>query len=484
MSDPLWTFADFLAATRGRPLGAAPQAVTGISIDSRTIQAGEAFFAIKGDAHDGHDFVAKALAAGAATAVIARAHLSALGTARGSLVVVDDVLEALAALGRAARARTQARIAAVTGSVGKTGTKEMLAKALADEGPVHYSPASFNNHWGVPLTLARMPAGARYAVFEIGMNHAGEITPLTKMVRPHVVIVTNVEAVHLEYFRDVTEIARAKAEIFLGVEKGGAAIVNRDNPHYGLLADAARAAGIETVVGFGEDPAAEARLEVVKLKPECSCVSARILGEEVSYKLGAPGRHLVQNSLAVLAAVNLLGGDMAKAAMALAGMAAPKGRGARIALRVRGGRATLIDESYNANPTSMRAAIALLGQAVPAGEGRRIAVLGDMRELGAEGPALHAGLAPALAAARVDRVYLAGPLMKSLWDVLPAAQRGAWAPAAADLHSALYETIGIGDVIMVKGSNASRMAPLVEAIRARFEPADGATSERQGQEIA
>ncbi|MBN8994509.1 MAG: UDP-N-acetylmuramoylalanyl-D-glutamyl-2,6-diaminopimelate--D-alanyl-D-alanine ligase [Rhizobiales bacterium] len=484
MSAPLWTFADFLAGTGGRPIGASPEAVTGISIDSRTIGKGDAFFAIRGDAHDGHDFVGKALAAGAATAVVARAHLSALGTVRGSLVAVDDVLEALADLGRAARSRSQARIAAVTGSVGKTSTKETLARALAGEGPVHYSPASFNNHWGVPLTLARMPADSRFAVFEIGMNHPGEITPLVKMVRPHVAIVTTVEAVHLEFFRDVAEIARAKAEIFLGVEPDGAAVINRDNPHYELLADAARAAGIAHVVGFGENREAEARLEVVKLKPECSCVSANILGEEIAYKLGAPGRHLVQNSLAVLAAVSLLGGDMAKAALALAAMPAPKGRGARFALKVKGGSATLIDESYNANPASMRAAIALLGQAMPQPRGRRIAILGDMRELGAEAPALHAGLAQPLAEAQVDLVYLAGPLMQSLWDALPPDVRGAHAASAADLLPALYETIGIGDVIMVKGSNASRMGPLAEAIRTRFAPAPGPAEQRQGQEIA
>jgi UDP-N-acetylmuramoyl-tripeptide--D-alanyl-D-alanine ligase len=371
----------------------------------------------------------------------------------------------------------------VTGSVGKTSTKEMLAAALAGDGAVHYSPASFNNHWGVPLTLARMPADCAFAVFEIGMNHAGEITPLTRMVRPHVAIVTTVEPVHLEFFKDVTGIAKAKAEIFLGVEPGGAAIINRDNPHYGLLADAARAAGVTTIVGFGEEPSAEARLEVVKLKPECSCVSAGILGEEVSYKLGAPGRHMVQNSLAVLAAVSLLGADLAKAALALAAMAPPKGRGARFPLGIRGGAATLIDESYNANPASMRAAIALLGQTAPAGQGRRIAILGDMRELGPQGPALHAGLAAALAEAKVDSVYAAGPLMRHLFEALPVARRGLHAETAAELLPALYETLGIGDVIMVKGSNASRMGPLAEAIRTRFQPRR-APAEGQGQEIA
>ncbi len=484
MSRPLWTFSAFLEATRGSPLGVRPDAIEGISIDSRTVTKGDAFFALRGDNFDGHDFVVQALAAGAATAVVARDRLAGFGKIKGSLVLVDDVLQALADLGRAARARSEAKIAAVTGSVGKTSTKEMLARALEADGTVHYSPASFNNHWGVPLTLARMPQSARFAIFEIGMKHAGEITPLTRMVRPHVAIVTNVEAVHLEFFKSVKAIARAKAEIFLGVEKGGAAIINRDNPHYALLAKEARAAGIETIVGFGEHQRAEARLEVAKLKPECSCVSARILGDEISYKLGAPGRHIVQNSLAVLAAVNLLGGDLAKGALALAGMTAPKGRGARHRLGVKGGEATLIDESYNANPTSMAAAIALLGQVPQSGQGRRIAVLGDMLELGRESPALHAGLAPVLAEAGVERVYLAGTLMKSLWDVLPAKQRGAYAPTAAELESALYEGIGIGDVIMVKGSKASRMTPLVEAIRARFEPARGAVEERQGQEIA
>jgi UDP-N-acetylmuramoyl-tripeptide--D-alanyl-D-alanine ligase len=482
MTEALWTFSDFVKATRGRPLGIKPEAITGIAIDSRTVAAGEAFFAIKGERLDGHDYVGKALGAGAACAVVAAERLASFGRIKGPLVVVKDVLAALADLGRAARARSAARIAAVTGSVGKTGTKEMLARTLAADGEVHYSPASFNNHWGVPLTLAGMPVSARYGVFEIGMNHAGEIEPLVKMVRPHVAIVTTVEPVHLEYFKTVKDIARAKGEIFLGVETGGAALINRDNPHYTLLAKLARDAGIERVIGFGEHKRAEVRLEVAKLKPECSCVSASILGEEVSYKLGAPGRHLVQNSLAVLAAVSLMGGDLAKAALALARMPAPKGRGARYRLDVGGHGATLIDESYNANPASMRAAIALLGQATPGKHGRRMAILGDMRELGAKSPELHAGLAEALTEAEVDRVYLAGPLMRSLWDVLPNDKRGGYAEAAADLQDAVETAIRPGDVIMVKGSNASRMGPLVEALKARFVGDSDAADQRQGEE--
>jgi len=479
---PLWTFAEFLAATRGRPLGIKPEAVTGISIDTRTIAPGDAFFAIKGERLDGHDYVTKALAAGAGCAVIAEERLTRFAGVKGPLVVVPEVLAALADLGRAARARSDARIVAVTGSVGKTTTKEMLVRALAPEGEVHSSPASFNNHWGVPLTLARMPRSARFGIFEIGMNHAGEITPLTRMVRPHVAIVTTVEPVHLEYFRSVKGIARAKAEIFLGVVEGGAALINRDNPHYALLAKLAREAGVARIIGFGEHRKAEIRLDVAKLKPECSCISANILGEPVSYKLGAPGRHLVQNSLAVLGAVSLMGGDLAKACLELAGMPAPKGRGARYHLDVGGQGATLIDESYNANPASMRAAIALLGQATPGKLGRRIAVLGDMRELGKDAPELHAGLVEPLREAEVDRVYLAGPLMRALWEVIPNDIRGAYAESAAELQPMIEKAIGRGDVVMVKGSNASRMGPLVEALKQRYVRNSGEVEERQGEE--
>jgi UDP-N-acetylmuramoyl-tripeptide--D-alanyl-D-alanine ligase len=316
-----------------------------------------------------------------------------------------------------------------------------------------------------------MPADAAFAVFEIGMNHAGEIAPLTRLVQPHVAIVTTVEPVHLEFFASVADIARAKGEIFEGVVPGGAAIVNRDNPHYDLLAALARDAGVGRLVGFGEHAGAEARAELVKLKPECSCVSASILGEPVSYKLGAPGRHLVQNSLAVLAAVSLLGADLAAATLALGQLSASKGRGARLRLAVPGGgSATLIDESYNANPASMGAAIRLLGQIEPEGQGRRIAVLGDMRELGPTSLELHAGLASDLVEAQVDAVFLAGPHMRALHDALPAALRGGYAETAAELEASVADSVERGDVIMVKGSNASRMWALVERLRAELAP--------------
>jgi UDP-N-acetylmuramoyl-tripeptide--D-alanyl-D-alanine ligase len=476
---PLWTFDALVASTGGRSIGARPDAVTGISIDSRTIASGDAFFAIKGDTHDGHDFVSTALARGASTAVVAESRLAGLGRNRGSLTIVADVLDALRRLGIASRARSRAGIAAVTGSVGKTTTKEMLAAALAAEAPTHSSPASFNNHWGVPLTLARMPESARYGVFEIGMNHAGEIEPLVKMVRPHVAVITTVDPVHLEFFSDVKAIARAKAEIFLGVEKGGAAVLNRDNPHFSLLAKLAEEAGVERIVGFGEHKKADLRLETLKLKENCSCVSASILGEPVSYKLGAPGRHLVQNSLAVLGAVSLLGGDLARAMLVLAGLHAGRGRGERHTLRLRAGTATLIDESYNANPASMRAAIALLGQTQPGKNGRRIAVLGDMRELGKDATKLHAGLASPLVEAGVDTVFAAGPLMGALWDKLPGEMRGTYAASAAELEPALVKALAEGDVIMVKGSNASRMGPLVESLKARFALVKAALEEQE-----
>ncbi len=485
MTQPLWTYDAFLKATKGRPLGARPETVDGISIDSRTVVPGDAFFAIKGDAHDGHDFASMAIARGAATAVVADSRLAGLGRTKGCLTIVDDVLDALSDLGVAARKRSSAGIVAVTGSVGKTGTKEMLAVALGADAPVHYSPASFNNHWGVPLTLSRLPPSARYGVFEIGMNHAGEIEPLVKMVRPQVAIITTIEPVHLEYFKDVKAIARAKAEIFAGIEKGGAAILNRDNPQYALLVKLAKEAGVERIVSFGEHAKADLRLDTVKLKDECSCISATILGEQVSYKLGAPGRHVVQNSLAVLGAVSLLGADLAKAVLALAQFKPQRGRGERHRLVFQGGGSfTLIDESYNANPASMRAAIALLGQTAPAKQGHRIAVLGDMRELGKNAETMHAELAEALSGASVHAVFAAGPLMHALWDALPAFQRGGYAENAAELEPMLLKTLAPGDVVMVKGSNASRMGPLVESIKARFAPPKAAVEDRQEQETA
>jgi UDP-N-acetylmuramoyl-tripeptide--D-alanyl-D-alanine ligase len=453
------------AAMRADTSGALPESSNGISIDSRSIGRGDAFSALT-DARDGHDFVDAALKAGAGVAVVSRAKRDRF-SADAPLLLVDDVLEALRDLARAARKRTQAKIIAVTGSVGKTGTKEALRLALSADGETHASAASYNNHWGVPLSLSRCPADVQYAVFEIGMNHAGEITPLTQLVRPHVAIVTTVEAVHLEYFGSIEKIADAKAEIFTGIEPGGAAVINRDNSQYQRLATAARAAGVR-VVSFGEHADADTRLVRHALQSESSCVHASILGEEVTYKLGAPGKHLVMNSLAVLTAASLAGADLALAALTLQQLRAPVGRGARMTLKVSGGEALLIDESYNANPASMAAAIALLGQAAIGSQGRRIAVLGDMLELGDQGTVLHAAVAKAVEAAKVDLVYCSGPMMHSLWQALPSSRRGGYAETAAQLEPVVLDSIRAGDAVMVKGSFGSKMGPIVKALERQY----------------
>ena len=462
----LWTVSDMAAAMRAETSGALPDGVTGISIDSRTVAQGEAFVALT-DARDGHDFVAAAWKSGASLAIVARAK-RAIFSADTPLLLVDDVLEALCDLARAARARTNAKIIAVTGSVGKTGTKEALRLALSADGETHASAASYNNHWGVPLSLARCPATVKYAVFEIGMNHAGEITPLVAMVRPHVAIVTTIEPVHLEYFGSLEKIADAKAEIFTGIVPGGAAVINRDNSQYARLAAAAKAAGVSRIVSFGENSEADTRLMRHSLQSDSSCVHASILGEDVTYKLGAPGKHLVLNSLAVLTAASLAGADLALAALALNQLRAPVGRGARMTLNVAGGSALLIDESYNANPASMAAAIALLGQAAIGPQGRRIAVLGDMLELGDQGDVLHAALAGPIGTAHIDLVYCSGPLMHSLWQALPSGRRGGYAETAAQLEPVVLAALRGGDAVMVKGSFGSKMGPIVKAMERQY----------------
>jgi UDP-N-acetylmuramoyl-tripeptide--D-alanyl-D-alanine ligase len=463
MSARLWTVAAIAKAMGAERAGALPDSISGISIDSRSISPGEAFFAIKGDARDGHEFVAMALKAGAGLAVVAAERRAAFGDA--PLLVVLDVLEGLRDLARAARARLQAQVIGVTGSVGKTGTKEALRLALAPSGETHASVASYNNHWGVPLSLARCPASARYAVFEMGMNHAGEIEPLTRLVRPHVAIITTVEPVHLEFFGSVEAIADAKAEIFSGVEPGGAAVINRDNAQFARLSRAAKNAGVEHVVSFGEHAKADARLMKCSLHPDCSTVQARILGADVTYKLGAPGRHVVLNSLAVLAAVSLSGADLALASLALADIKPPVGRGARSTLELRDGTMLLIDESYNANPASMRAALSLLGQANIGARGRRIAVLGDMRELGERGADLHRQLIEPVLADGVDLVFCCGPLMRALWEALPSERRGGYAETSRELESQLLAGVRPGDAVMIKGSLGSRMGLLVKALQ-------------------
>jgi UDP-N-acetylmuramoyl-tripeptide--D-alanyl-D-alanine ligase len=468
MSAPaLWTLDAMAAAMRADRHGALPPAIAGISIDSRSIQPGEAFFAIHGDSRDGHEFVPAALAAKAGLAVVAAGRRAEF-PADAPLLTVPNVLAALRGLAAASRARSQAKIIGVTGSVGKTGTKEALRLALAKDGETHASFASYNNHWGVPLSLARCPVTARYAVFEMGMNHEGEIEPLARLVRPHIAIITTIAPVHLEFLGSLTKIADAKAEIFFGIEPGGAAVINRDIAQFAHLKRRAREAGVARIVSFGAHEEADARLIKCALHPHCSTVEAEIFGMRLSYKIGAPGKHLVSNSLAVLAAVELAGADLALAAVALAELKAIAGRGAPIEIDLAGGPALVIDESYNANPASVDAALALLGQAPLGPQGRRIAVLGDMLELGPKGRALHRGLVDAVLGNAVDLVFCCGPLMHALWQALPASRRGGYAEESAALEAQVLPAIRAGDVVMVKGSLGSRMAPIVKALQRAY----------------
>jgi UDP-N-acetylmuramoyl-tripeptide--D-alanyl-D-alanine ligase len=464
---PLWTSHAMAEAMRASQHGVLPQAVSGLSIDSRTIAAGEAYFAIKGDVHDGHDFVAAALKAGAGLAVVERAQRDRFAS-NAPLLVVDDVLAGLVDLAHAARARLDAQVIAVTGSVGKTSTKEALRRVLGAQGETHASVASFNNHWGVPLSLARCPATVRFAIFEIGMNHSGEIEPLVKMVRPHVAVITTVEPVHLEFFAGIEAIADAKAEIFAGVEPGGAVVLNRDNSQFARLESCAKKLGISRIVSFGADQKSDARLLDVSLHSACSAVHANILTHDVTYKLGVPGRHMAMNSLAVLAAASLAGADLALAALSLSQIEPAAGRGVRRVLEVASGEATLIDESYNANPASMAAALNVLGRAVIGPHGRRVAVLGDMLELGPTSAALHRGLNEAIKANHIDLVYCCGPLMRNLWDALSTGKRGGYAESAAGLEAQVITAVRAGDALMIKGSLGSKMKTIVSALEERF----------------
>jgi UDP-N-acetylmuramoyl-tripeptide--D-alanyl-D-alanine ligase len=453
----LWTRGEAQKATGGKAAGPDWQAF-GVSIDSRTVGKGDLFVALAGPSHDGHDHVAAALASGAVAALVHKIPENVAPDA--PLLLVEDTLEGLRRLGAASRARTDAKIIAVTGSVGKTGTKEMLKLALG-EAATHASVGSFNNHWGVPLSLARMPAASRHAVLELGMNHAGEITPLTALVRPDIAIVTTVEAVHLEFFASTREIAEAKAEIFTGVVAGGTAVLPRDNPYYGLLRERAEQAGIRNFATFGTHIEAEARLLDFAVVRDQTLVFALVKDKPISYAVGVPGRPWAMNSLAVLLAADAAGVPAAEAAAALAGMRPPKGRGERKSLRWGEGVVTVIDESYNASPVSVRAALATLGSIEPDKGGRRIAVLGDMLELGEQGPALHRGLAEQVNQFGIDLVFTAGPLMGSLFDALRSEKKGAHASDSAQLAPMVAARLNAGDVVMVKGSAGSRMGRVV-----------------------
>ena len=452
----LWTSAEIAEAVGGR--APAPFVASGVSIDSRTLARGDLFVALKG-VRDGHDFVADALRKGAAGALVSRDPPEVAGDPR--LIRVEDTLAALTALGRAGRARARAMVIAVTGSVGKTGTKEALRHVLARQGGCHAAAASHNNALGVPLTLARLPHDVPHAAIEIGMNRPGEIAPLARLVSPHVAIITTVEAVHIQFFPDEEAIADEKAAIMQGVVAGGAVVLNRDNRHFPRLLSHARQLGLARILTFGTDPRADIRLLDWRAEGFGGRARARLLGQEIAFRLAAPGRHAAQNALAVLAAVFAAGADPFRAAEDLADLAPAPGRGRRVAIRFGEGEAILIDDSYNASPPSMRAAFAVLGEVLAA---RRVAVLGDMLELGERAEDEHRALAQAAVQARIDLVFCCGPLMRHLYQALPMRMRGAHAADAEALVPLLQGALQAGDVILVKGSLGSRMGRIVEAL--------------------
>jgi UDP-N-acetylmuramoyl-tripeptide--D-alanyl-D-alanine ligase len=463
--NPLWTAAEAAAATGGTNTGS--WTAQGVSIDSRSLLPGDLFIALKGPKFDGHDFIAAAFDKGAAAAMVSRAARNA----GKQLLVVADTQAGLENLGRAARTRTSAKVIGVTGSVGKTGTKEALRHALERQGPTHASTGSLNNQWGVPLSLARMPHDAAYGVFEMGMNHPGEIDALTRLVRPDVAVITTIEPAHLGFFPSVEAIADAKAEIFNGMEPRGCAVLNRDNSHFDRLAERAKAAGVGRIIDFGAHADAAVHLIDCHIYASASAVTASVQSEIVDYCLSLPGRHWVMNSLAVLAAVKAAGGDIGTAAAAMATLEPMAGRGLRRKIAAAGGDALLIDDSYNASPASMRAAIAVLGAAQPESGGRKIAVLGDMLELGADAERLHAELAEPLRQAGVDLVFTVGESMRALHDALPARRRGEHATTAAEIAEIVARRLRSGDVVMVKGSYGSRMRDVIARLTAVAEPA-------------
>ncbi|KAB0537685.1 UDP-N-acetylmuramoylalanyl-D-glutamyl-2,6-diaminopimelate--D-alanyl-D-alanine ligase [Pseudochrobactrum algeriensis] len=478
MSDLLWKSSDMVKAMEGRPVGHLPEGITGISIDSRTLRKGEAFFAIKGDVFDGHDFATAAMAAGAGLLVVTEARLPALGKLQVPMIVVDDVLAALTRLGIASRARSKAQIIAVTGSVGKTTTKEALRHVLSDCGKVHASAASFNNHWGVPLTLARMPEDTDYGVFEIGMNHHDEIRPLVKMVQPHVAVITLIAPAHLGHFANLEEIAVAKAEIFEGVLPGGYALLNRDDKRFKQLEALATAAGIEHITTFGENARSTYKLRDLVMKTDCSCITVSLGGQEAAVKISAPGRHIVQNMLAVMGAAHLVGADMTKVVLALASLQAEAGRGAQYRLRHGDGTFTLIDESYNANPASMRAALSLLETTEPQGEGiekgRRIAVLGDMLELGKQSSKLHGDLARPIVDAHVNMLFIGGAHMSALKSAMPAEIQVEYRESVDELLPLVVKAVRPGDVVMIKSSKSIGFVKIVNALLKKYAVSEAA----------
>jgi UDP-N-acetylmuramoyl-tripeptide--D-alanyl-D-alanine ligase len=464
----LWTAADAIAATGGQ--SAVSWQADGVSIDTRTLKPGDLFVALK-DVRDGHDFVRQALAAGAAAALVSRVPEGL--PADAPLLIVPDVLKALEGLGRAARARSTARVVGVTGSVGKTSTKEMLRAMLGGQGRVHVAEASYNNHWGVPLTLARLPADADFAVIEIGMNHPGEIAPLARMARLDVAMITTVAAAHLEAFANIEEIAHEKAAIIDGLSPGGVAVLNADLATTPILVAKAKAAGAR-IIKFGHAEGADFHLHTARISEETTVVQATCHGAPILFKVRSPGKHFALNALGALAVAEAMGADPTVAACDLGLWQPPIGRGTRERIlldRVEETHFDLIDDAFNANPASMAAALDVLIAAKPqdgigrVGAGRRIAILGDMLELGPSEIALHEAVANHPGLRDVAPIHCVGPRMKALWHALPRAQRGEWVETAAELVARARSLLDAGDIILVKGSKGSKVSLVVDALR-------------------
>ncbi len=459
----VWTAAEAAAATGGSI--AANWHVSGVSIDSRTVKAGELFIALQGPRYDGHDFVTTALARGATAAVVMRIPDGIVSLKQ--LLIVENTRAALEALARQARVRSTARVVAITGSVGKTSTKEMLRLVLAEQGLTHVSEDNLNNFLGVSLTLARMPVATHFVVLEIGMNHPGELSTLSRLARPNVGVITSVEAVHLESFPSVRGIADAKAELFTGMNGNGIAILNRDSHYFDYLARHALLVGITYIYSFGYNSDSDFRLFSCKVTNKGTIVRASVLDQPAAYILSTYGSHWAINSLAVLATVHAVGGHVSRAASALANVQPLPGRGARQKFIVTpyGGSIEVIDESYNASPVAVRAAMEVLGAAHPGPGGRRIAVLGDMLELGGSAAALHAELADSVLYHKIDLVFTAGPLMAYLHKALPPERRGSHAVNTDVLARQVVAATRPGDVLLVKGSAYSRTGVILAALQ-------------------
>ena len=451
-------------------IGAKETAIKRVIIDSREAQAGDLFIALRGENNDGHDYVRTALAQGASAAIVDQ-NFTHKDDENLTLIIVPNTMQALEDLGQYARGRVQAKIIGITGSVGKTSTKELLSIALAAHGKTHASIKSYNNHWGVPLTLANMPADCQYGIFEMGMNHHGELTKLSAQVRPDIAIITNIEAAHIGHFKGLQDIAEAKSEIMSGMPKNGHIILNADNHYYGFLKKKAAEYNI-TDHAFGaeehDEIALDARLLTFKLSSAKSKGTADIKGETVKFKIGIPGQHMLSNCLTVLLTTKLCDLPLEKTVLALRESEPVSGRGVRLTVDLprNQGKITIIDESYNANPSSMLAAFKVLEIAESTQEnGRRIAVLGDMLELGAQGPTLHAELANPLLHARTDLVFTCGPLMEALFQTLPPPWQGGHAKDSKELANILIDAVKAGDIILVKGSLSSKMAYIVQALQ-------------------